>query len=106
MNTELSACKVVAQYHSAGEMVYELASAGTKLDVRVSSRVLSSGERSWHVAAQPAASDSIAITDFAATKAEALTKVAAQWEEQEQALGLPKLDWKAVAKALLAVRGI
>ncbi|HXK18392.1 MAG TPA: hypothetical protein VNG33_11345 [Polyangiaceae bacterium] len=102
-----AACKVVAQYHSAGEMVYELASADAKLEIRVSSQSAGSGGRNWHVAAQQGGTaDAVAVTDSAETKQAALSKVAALWSEQESELGLPSFDWTAVAAALLAVRGI
>lgn len=101
------ACKVVTQYHSAGEMVYELASQSALLDVRVSSRAVGGGERSWHVAAQQGRiPDSVVISESAATKAEALGRVAELWSERERELGLPAFDWKAVAAALQAVRAI
>jgi len=102
-----AACKVTAQYHSAGEMVYELASADARLEIRISSKSAGSGGRSWHLAAQQGgAPDSVAVSDSAETKQAALDKVAALWSEQETELGLPKFDWAAVAAALLAVRGI
>jgi hypothetical protein len=100
-------CRVVTRYQSAGEMVYELESADARLELRISSRTLAGGERSWHVAAQPGnAPDSAAISDEADTKRAALDKVAAQWTGQAAELGLPTFDWNAVATALLAVRGI
>jgi hypothetical protein len=100
-------CKVVTQYQSGGERVYELEAAGNTLEIRISSRAVGGGERSWHVAAQAgSAADSQAIADEAATKRSALDKVGAQWAEQAADLGLPTLDWNAVAAALLAVRGI
>jgi len=101
------ACKVVTQYHSGGEMVYELESPDACLEVRISSRVLGAGERSWHVAAQQrSVPDAAVISDEALTKSAALSKVAALWTEQAAELGLPTFDWTAVAAALLAVRGI
>jgi hypothetical protein len=105
--TPAPACKVVTQYHSAGEMVYELDSAGASLEVRISSRSVGGGERRWHVSAQQGKSpDSVALTDFAETKSAALGKVAEMWAEQQAELGLPSFDWAAVASALQAVRGI
>ena len=104
---EPAGCKVVMQYHSGGERVYELADGAANLEVRISSVAVSPGERSWHVAAQPGrAADSVVITESAETKANALAKVAALWSEREAELGLPKFDWKAVTAALLAVRAI
>lgn len=101
------ACRVVTQYHSGGEKVFELASADASLEIRISSRALGGGVRSWHVAAQQGGSpDSTAISDEAATKLGALTKVAARWTEQAAELGLATFDWTAVETALLAVRGV
>jgi hypothetical protein len=98
--------KVVTQYHSAGEMVYDLASGAQQLEVRISSQRVA-GERSWHVAAQPGkASDAVPLSESSETKASALDKVAAQWMERAGELGLPALDWPAIATALLAVRAI
>lgn len=95
------------QYHSDGERVYELATPDTSLEVRVSSRLLADGERSWHVAAQQRNSpDAPAISEEAETKRSALNKVALRWTEQAPQLGLPTLDWAAVEVALLAVRGV
>jgi len=103
----LQGCRVVTRYHSAGEMVYELETADARLELRISSRMLAAGERSWHVAAQSGSPpDSAAISDEAETKRGALDKVAAQWTGQAADLGLPTFDWNAVATALLAVRGI
>ncbi|RYZ05656.1 MAG: hypothetical protein EOO73_19395 [Myxococcales bacterium] len=102
-----SGYRVVKQYQSDGERVYELDSAGTRLEIRVSSRSAGSGQRSWHVSAQlGGVSDAIVLSESGATKSEALTKVSALWSEQDTAHALPSLDWPAVAQALLAVRGI
>lgn len=107
MKAETPGCRVVTQYFAAGERVYELASGGAALDIRISSHAVGPGERSWHVAAQVGRSaDGVVIADFAPTKSEALNKVAALWAEREAELGLPVFDWPAVAVALLAVRAI
>lgn len=101
------ACRVVSQYHSGGERVYELASADASLELRISSRVLGGGERSWHIQAQPGnLPDSVSINEEGQTKRGALSKVAARWIEQAAELGLPSFDWAAVETALLAVRGV
>jgi hypothetical protein len=101
------ACRVVTQYNSGGEKVYELSAAGASLEVRISSLALGGGERRWHVAAQPGGvSDSAAITGEAETKRSALSKVAVLWAERAAELGLPTFDWIAVETALLTVRGI
>jgi hypothetical protein len=101
------ACRVVTQYQSGGEKVFELATADASLELRISSHSVGGGERRWHVAAQSgSAPDSAAISDGAETKRAALSKVAARWVEQAAELGLPTFDWAAVETALLAVRGV
>lgn len=87
-------------------MVYDLASGGVQLEVRISSQRVA-GERSWHVAAQPGnSSDAVPLSESSETKASALDKVAVQWVERTSELGLPVLDWPAISAALLAVRAI
>jgi len=106
-NSSTPACRVVTQYNSGGEKVFELATADASLELRISSRTLAGGERRWHVAAQQRnAPDSVAIGDEAETKRDALSKVAAHWIEQSAELKLPTFDWVAVETALLAVRGV
>lgn len=100
-------CRVVTQYQSGGEKVFELATADASLELRISSQAVGGGERRWHVAAQPgSAPDSAEIIGEAETKRAALSKVAARWIEQAPELGLPTFDWVAVETALLAVRGV
>lgn len=100
-------CRVVTQYQSGGEKVFELATADASLELRISSRAIGGGERRWHVAAQAGgAPDSAAISDEAETKRAALSKVAARWIEQTAELGLPTFDWAAIETALVAVRGV
>ena len=107
MTNPKPACRVVTQYLSGGEKVFELATADAPLELRVSSLGVGGGERRWHVAAQPGgAADSTVITGEGETKRGALSKVAEQWAERAAELGLPTLDWVAVEAALLAVRGV
>lgn len=107
MTNSKPVCRVVTQYHSGGEKVFELATADASLELRVSSLAIGGGERRWHVAAQQgSAPDSAAISCEGETKRGALNKVAEQWTEQAAELGLPSFDWAAVETALLAVRGI
>lgn len=99
--------RVVKQYQSDGERVYEVDGAGARLEIRVSSRSAGTGQRNWHVSAQLAGvSDATVLSESGATKSEALTKVSALWLEQDPVQALPSFDWPAVAQALLAVRGI
>jgi len=107
MATSKPACRVVTQYLSGGEKVFELSTADASLELRVSSLGIGAGERRWHVAAQQhGAPESAAISCEAESKRSALSKVAVQWTERAMELGLPSFDWTAVEAALLAVRGI
>jgi hypothetical protein len=107
MTSSKPVCRVVTQYFSGGEKVFELATADASLELRISSQAIGAGERRWHVAAQRASTpDSAAISCEADTKRGALSKVAEQWTERATELGLPSFDWTAVEAALVAVRGI
>lgn len=107
MKPNASACRIVTQYQSAGERVYQLETGGFCLDIRISSSAAGPGVRSWHVAAQDTReADGMVISDSAATKTEALGKVAEAWAERASELSLPQLDWPAVTAVLTAVRAI
>jgi hypothetical protein len=100
------ACKVTTQYRSGQRLVYELENEGRVLDVHISS---GSGDSvgTWLVAAHNGrGTDSTVIAESGTTRTEALGKVGDSWAAKAGELGLPLVDWSAVAKALLAVRAI
>jgi hypothetical protein len=102
------AYKITMQYRSGNALVYELESAtGVALDVHVSSGATPERADAWHVAAHSSRrADPIVISESAATRAEALRKVANGWTAQASELGLTTFDWDAVTKLLLSVRAI
>jgi hypothetical protein len=106
-DTPPPACRVTMQYHSGNGFVYELESAEAALTVRVSRAATPANEGDWLVAAQNGRSaDASVVSECAATRSEALRRVASSWVEKSSELGLPAFDWNAVITALEAVRAI
>jgi hypothetical protein len=100
---ERAICSVMTQYRSGSARVLELESRGVSLDVHVKPE----GTEDWVVTAQSGrGADAIVITESAATRGEALIRVARAWTAKAPDLGLPDLDWDAVTAALAAVRAI
>ncbi len=98
---------IATQYRSALGMTYELECRGAQLDLQVSQRKAPDDAGEWRVEARPGrAVDAARITEWGATRRDALSEVARSWTSQASALGLPAFDWEAVARVLSAVRAI
>ena len=101
-----NALRITNQYRASVDrgMVYELKvdAIGVALEVAQSP---SAGE--WRVQARTTqAPQLVVIGDWAATRREALRAVGALWASKMPSLGLPKLDWDAVASVLAEVRAV
>lgn len=100
-------CKVTMQYRRGAGKVFELESAGKMLDVHVTPRLAPESAGEWQVAAQDRRSgDATVISEWGATRGEALEKVSRAWVEQSVARNLTEFDWSAVTKTLLSIRAI
>lgn len=100
-------CKVTMQYRSGAGKVFELESAGKLLDVHVSPRDESGAAGEWRVTAQDRrGGNATVITEWGATKGEALEKVSRTWVEQMSERNLSAFDWVAVTQTLQAIRAI
>ncbi|HEY0467166.1 MAG TPA: hypothetical protein VGC79_23360 [Polyangiaceae bacterium] len=103
-------CKVTMQYRSGAGKVFELESAGHMLDVRVTPREaadVANAAGPWHVAAQDRRSaGAVVISEWGATRGEALEKVSRAWVEQMSERNLTPFDWLAVTRTLQAIRAI
>jgi hypothetical protein len=101
------ACRVTAQYRSRDGFVYELESDGTALAVHVSRGAALGDGGDWRVAVHNGrGADVFVVAESAPTRTEALRRVGRSWTEKAFESRLPRFDWDAVAKALLAVRAI
>ena len=95
------------QYRSGAGKVFELESAGKLLDVHVTPRQDSETGGEWRVTAQDRrGGDATVVTEWGATKVEALEKVSRAWVEQMNERNLAAFDWAAVTQTLLAIRAI
>lgn len=100
-------CKVTMQYRHGAGKVFELESAGKMLDVHVTPRQAEGSAGEWQVAAHDRRSgDVTVISEWGATRSEALEKVSRAWVEQMSERNLTPFDWTAVTKTLLAIRAI
>ncbi len=100
-------CKVTMQYRSGAGKVFELESAGNILDVHVSPRQAPENAGEWLVAAQDRrGGDAVVISEWGATRGEALDKVSRAWIAQMSERNLTAFDWVAVTSTLVAVRAI
>ncbi len=97
------------QYRSGAGKVFELESAGKMLDVHVTPRgsEAASGAGEWLVAAHDRrGGGAVVISEWGATRSEALDKVSRTWVEKMSEQNLSAFDWVAVTSTLLAIRAI
>jgi len=95
------------QYRSGAGKVFELESAGKLLDVHVIPGEGAGTAGEWRVTAQDRrGGDATVITEWGATKGEALAKVSRAWVEQMTERNLSAFDWVAVTQTLQAIRAI
>jgi len=100
-------CKVTMQYRRGAGKVFELESFGKMLDVCVTPRQEWENGGEWRVAAQDRrGGDAIVISEWGATRSEALEKVSRAWAEHATERNLSTFDWIAVTSTLLAIRAI
>ncbi|HEX6271451.1 MAG TPA: hypothetical protein VFZ53_00355 [Polyangiaceae bacterium] len=105
---ESSAPRISVQYFRGDTLVCELRSAGSTVSVHIS-RGDGEGNRDngWRVEAHGKVVDEeIVITAAAPTRRSALMEVGSKWSVQGAELGLQRVDWDAVAVALVSVSAI
>jgi RNA recognition motif-containing protein len=101
-----NALRITNQYRASMDrgMVYELRCDGIGFALEMAQSP-SAGE--WRVQARTTQSPQLVVNgDWAATRLDALRVVGQLWISKTTSLGLPKLDWDAVASALMAVRAV
>jgi hypothetical protein len=93
------------QYRSGTGKVFELESAGKMLDVHVTPKQAAGG--GWLVAAHDRrGGGAVVISEWGATRGEALDKVSRAWVAQMGERNLSAFDWAAVTNTLRAIRAI
>jgi hypothetical protein len=103
-----NAIRITQQFRSGEALVYDFRGTTGRLTVRVSGRgAYDGGPAEWCVKACTSSSpESVVVTEWAATRAEALHAVGRSWTEKCLAHNLPAIDWECVARAMSAVRAI
>jgi hypothetical protein len=97
--------RITNQFHSKGSMVYDLREGGARLTVVVTQRASADDRDEWRVQARTGGQpDAPHVEEWGPTKIDALRAVGKTWESP--ASGLPRFDWEAVVRALLAVRAV
>ncbi len=88
-------------------MVYDLSAEGHRLTVSIFQRENPQEPNDWRVEARASRADeAIVVSEWGATRAEALKSVGAAWNARATTDSLPSFDWDAVAKLLDSVRAI
>ena len=103
-----TALRIMDQYHSNGGMAYDLKCEGVRLTLVITERKLPAEVGAWKIearAARPAESE-VTVTEWGATRDDALRGVAAAWVAANDTMAFRVFDWDAVAVALRAVRAI
>jgi len=99
--------RITNQFRAKRAMVYEFKCEGAKLAVHVIPRENADDGGEWRVEARTGhAAESPSVSQWGATRADALREVGLAWASQEEASGWPHFDWEAVTKALTAVRAL
>lgn len=99
-----TAARITQQYREPANMAYELDCGGVALIVRIFFRT-TTGE--WRIAVQSRdAADATSTDCTAASRVEALRKVASACREAHPGSALARVDWDAVERALVTVRAV
>ena len=88
-------------------MAYDLSAEGHRLTVSIFQRENPQEPGDWRIEARASRADeAIVVSQWGATRPEALKAVGAAWTARAAADNLPAFDWDAVAKLLDSVRAI
>ena len=101
------AAKITDQFRSRSGFVYDLRCDGANLTLFIAPTEQPSDAGAWKVEARTSHSpEMVVIAKDGTTRREALRAVAQWWRSKERELGVPKVDWEAVEKALTQVRAL
>jgi hypothetical protein len=104
---DANSLRIVLQHRDHSSMIYELSCNGAELDLRFTPRAGTNDPGEWRIEARPGREAGVAcVTEWAATRAEALRAVGLSWVSSAATHRLPRFDWEAVAAALTAVRAL
>jgi len=105
--TDTDTTKITNQFRSRTGFVYDLKSSGVRLTLNIWQKQTPADPGEWCVDARASATpDGTSIEAWGGTRIDALREVGRLWATKGGALGLPTLDWEAVATALSGVRAV
>ncbi len=88
-------------------MVYDLSADGHRLTVSIFQRESSDEPGDWRIEARASRADeAIVVSEWGASRTDALKSVGAAWNARAIADALPAFDWDGVAKLLDSVRAL
>lgn len=100
------ALRITNQFRSRSGFVYDLRCAGVMLVLSIMPKEKPEDPGAWSVEARVGSRGTAPITAWGPTKRDALRDVGVAWGAQASMLGLPALDWEAIATVLSEVRAV
>ena len=101
------AAKITDQFRSRTGFVYDLRCGEANLTLFIAPTEQSSDAGGWKVEARASHSpEMVVIAKQGVTRRGALRAVARWWRSKERELGVPKVDWDAIEKALTQARAL
>ena len=99
--------KITNQFRSKNGFVYDFKLLETRMSLNISPRESDADEGDWRVDAQVRrSSDSVVITGWGATRADAVADVGRSWASKSSELQFPTYERDAVVKMLSQVRAL
>ena len=99
--------KITNQFRLRTSLVYDFRCEGSRLTVSITPRERPDDGGEWRVEARAShAPEALVVTEWGATRIDALRAVGQVWVSKAAEHGLPAFDWEAVAKALQDVRAV
>jgi len=99
--------KITNQFRLRTGLVYDFRCEGSRLTVFITPRERPDDAGEWRVEARAShAPDAFVVTEWGATRIDALRAVGRVWGSEAAEHALPTFDWEAVVKALQDVRAL
>ena len=95
---------IIVQYRQKSAKIYELASNGAALEVRICHVDEMAPSNGWRVDARARFEQSAPVGAWGTTAADALSQVARAWDSHCPALR--RFDWEAIARVLHGMQAI
>jgi hypothetical protein len=99
--------RITDQFRSKNGFVYDIRWEGCRLTLFIAPREHPSDEGDWKIEARVRQDpEPFVLTQWGATRVDALQEMGRSWAQQVLEHHLPRFDWAAVEKALRDVRAV